>query len=71
MNVYEKELKKTNQIEFRIEKVIKEKGDKSYVKWRDHDNLFNSLIDKKILLHKMSYFQNHIVIVKTKKKKMN
>ena len=66
---YEKELKKANQIEYRIEKVIKEKGDKSYVKWRGHDNLFNSLIDKKILLHKMSYFQNRIVIVKTNKKK--
>ena len=28
---YEKELQKTNQKEFRIEKVIKRKGDKSYV----------------------------------------
>ena len=30
---YEKELKKTNQQEFRIEKVIKKKGVKLYVKW--------------------------------------
>ena len=30
---YEKELQKTNQHEFRIEKVIKKKGDKLYVKW--------------------------------------
>ena len=29
---YEKELQKTNQKEFRIEKVIKRKGDKLYVK---------------------------------------
>ena len=29
---YEKELQKTNQQEFRIEKVIKKKGDKLYVK---------------------------------------
>ena len=31
---YEKELQKTNQEEFRIEKVLKRKGDKLYVKWR-------------------------------------
>ena len=30
---YEKELQKTNQKEFRIEKVIRRKGDKLYVKW--------------------------------------
>ena len=48
---YEKELhKKTNQQEFRIEKVIKRKGDKLYVKWKDYDNSFNSWIDKKDLV---------------------
>ena len=47
---YEKELKKTNQQEFRIEKVIKRKGDKLYVKWKGYDNLFNSWIDKKDLI---------------------
>ena len=31
---YEKELQKINQREFRIEKVIKRKGDKLYVKWK-------------------------------------
>ena len=31
---YQKELKKTNQKEFRVEKVIKRKGDKLYVKWK-------------------------------------
>ena len=44
---YEKEFQKTNQQEFRIEKVIKRKGDKFYVKWKGYDNLFNSSIDKK------------------------
>ena len=44
----EKELQKTNQQEFRIEKVIKRKGDKLYVKWKGYDNSFNSWINKKI-----------------------
>ena len=35
---YEKELQKTDQEEFRIEKVIKRKGDKIYVKWKGYDN---------------------------------
>ena len=47
---YEKELQKTNQKEFRIEKVIKRKGDELYVKWKGYDNLFNSWIDKKDLV---------------------
>ena len=47
---YEKELRKTNQKEFRIEKVLKKKGDKLYVKWKDYDNSFNSWIDKKGLV---------------------
>ena len=47
---YEKELQKTNQKKFRIEKVIKKKGDKLYVKWEKYDNLFNSLIDKKVAI---------------------
>ena len=45
---YEKELQKTNQKEFRIEKVLKRKGDKLYVKWKGYDNCFNSWIDQKI-----------------------
>ena len=35
---HEKELQKTNQKEFRIEKVLKKKGDKLYVKWKGYDN---------------------------------
>ena len=47
---YEKELQKTNQEEFRIEKVIRRKGDKLYVKWKGYDNSFNSWIDKKDII---------------------
>ena len=47
---YEKELQKTNQKEFRIEKVIKRKGYRLYVKWKGYNNLFNSWIDKKDLV---------------------
>ena len=36
---YEKELQKTSQKEFRIEKVLQRKGDKLYVKWTGYDNL--------------------------------
>ena len=31
---YEKELQKASQKDFRIEKVLKRKGDKLYVKWK-------------------------------------
>ena len=48
---YEKELQKTNQKEFRIEKAIKEKGNKLYLKWKGYDNSFNSWIDKKDLIN--------------------
>ena len=44
---YEKEMQKTNQKESRVEKVIKRKGDKLYVKWEGYDSSFNSWIDKK------------------------
>ena len=44
---YEKELQKTSQEKFTIEKVIKRKGDKLCVKWKGYDNSFNSWIDKK------------------------
>ena len=47
---YEKELQKTNQKEFRIEKILKRKGDKLYVKWKGYDNSFNSWIDEKDIL---------------------
>ena len=43
----EKELQKTNQKEFRKEKVIQRKGDHLYVKWKWHNSCFSSWIDKK------------------------
>ena len=47
---YEKELQKTNQKEFRIEKIIKKKGDKLFVKWKGYDSWFNSWLDKSDLI---------------------
>ena len=43
----EKNCKKTNQKEFRVEKVIKRKGDKLYGKWKGYNSSFNIWIDKK------------------------
>ena len=43
---YKNNLQKTNQTEFRIEKVIKKKDDKLYVEWKGYDDTFNSWIDK-------------------------
>ena len=43
---YKKELQKTNQQEFRIEKVIEKKGDKLYVKWKGYDSSLVVLIKK-------------------------
>ena len=44
---YEKEWQKTNKKEFRVEKVIKRKGNKLYIKWKGYNNSFSSWIDKK------------------------
>ena len=43
---YKKELQKTNQQEFRIEKVIKRKGDRLYVKWKGYSHLIAGFIKK-------------------------
>ena len=48
--LYKKELQKTNEKEFRIEKLIKREGDKLYVNWKGYDNSFYSWIDKKDLV---------------------
>ena len=53
---YEKELQKTNQKEFRVEKVINRKGDKLYFKSKGYNNSFNSCIDKKRHSIKCEYF---------------
>ena len=46
---YEKELPKTSEEKFRIEKVLRRKGDKLYVKWKGYDNSFNIGLIKKTL----------------------
>jgi len=47
---YEQELQKTTQEMFRIEKVIRRKGDKSLVKWVGYPVEFNSWVDNKDLV---------------------
>ena len=47
---YQRELQKTYKAEFGVGKVIKRKGDKLLVKWKECDNYFNSWIDKKDLV---------------------
>ena len=47
---YEKELQKSNQKEFRIEKITKKKRNKLYAKWNQYDNSFSSWIHKKNLV---------------------
>ena len=47
---YEKVLQKASQGKFRIQKVIKRKGDKLHVKWKGYNNRFNSWINKKDLI---------------------
>ena len=47
---YGKELQKTNQEKFRIEKLIKKEENNLYVKWKGYDNSFHSWIDKKDLI---------------------
>ena len=50
VSFYEEKLQKTSREKFRIEKVLKRKGDKFYVKWKVYDNSFNSWINKKDLV---------------------
>ena len=52
---FKNELQKANQKEFRIEKVIKRKGDKLYVESKGYDNSLNSWIDKTIGLDLSNY----------------
>ena len=41
------ELQKTKQYIFRIEKIIKQQGNKSLVKWLGYNDSFNSWVDNK------------------------
>ena len=47
---YEQELQKTTQEMFRIEKVLKRKGNKSLVKWFGYPDSFNSWVDNSELV---------------------
>ena len=44
---HERELQKTSQDMFRIEKVLKRRGDKSLVKWLGYNDSFNQWGDNK------------------------
>ena len=56
---YKKELQKTNQKEFRIEKVLRKKGDTFYLKQEGYDYSFNSWIDKKDLVQYYRTFSSY------------
>ena len=47
---YKEELQKTNLTLYIIEKIIKTKNDKIYVKRRGYNNSFNSWINKKDII---------------------
>ena len=46
---YEKELQKTNQKEFKMEKILKTKENKLYVKWKRYNNYLIAGLIKRIL----------------------
>ena len=50
---YEQELQKTTREIFRIEKVLKRKGDKSFVQWFGYSDTFNSRVDNKAIFGKL------------------
>ena len=55
------------KLEFRVEKVIKRKGDKLYFTWKEYDNSFSSWIDNKVYisLYKVSNFAEPFTRSKT------
>ena len=75
-NFYEKELQKTYQKEFTIEKVNKRKGDKLYVKWKGYNNLssYATKTDLKNISHNdITNFalKSHFVSLKTEVDKLD
>ena len=44
---YEQEFQKTKHDILRIDKIIKQHGSKSFVKWLGYNDLFNSFVDNK------------------------
>ena len=49
-------MRKTNQEQFRVEKLIKREGNKLYVKWKDYNSYFNSWTDKLDIILTSEYF---------------
>ena len=49
-------MQQTSQEKFTINKRIKRKGDKLYVKWKGYNDSFNSWINKKDICIKMSEY---------------
>src|SRR6218665_2633747 len=47
---YEQDLQKTTQEIYRIEKIIRKRGNKSFVKWLGYPESFNSWVDNKALM---------------------
>ena len=47
---YQKELQKSSQEKCRIEKLLKRKGDKLFVKWKGYDDSYKSWINEKDLV---------------------
>lgn len=48
---YEKEMQITHNEIFRIEKVIRRKGNSLFVKWKGHSDKFNSWVNKTDIVH--------------------
>ena len=46
---YEQRVQKTSQDVFRIEKILRRKGDNSLIKWDGYSGAFNSWIDTKTI----------------------
>ena len=50
---YEQELQRTKQDIFRIEKIIRQQGNKSLFKWFGYNDSFNSWFDNKEIVGKL------------------
>ena len=55
---YEQELQKTSQDVFRIEKILRRKGEKSLVKWMGYSDAFNSWVDNKAIVVKYNIIRH-------------
>ena len=53
----EQDLQKTSQDVFRIEKILKRRGDKLLVKWMVYSYAFNSLVDSKAIVEKIYHYK--------------